>query len=498
MFCLLSQQRLLGISAVAVACLVPVLSACSESAGPPGGAAGSLVLDSVSMPGGLADADYNAPASLFFTTALDPVTVDPGAFTITRAGQQVPVVVSYQPGASVVELRVPFVPNESYRLTVANTLRGAGGSVLAPGAAWAIATRTPRQALVGPTESGYRLSFALDQNGVNHVLHDERASDLLYATCAAACEDGANWNQQVIASGSLFAGSIVADMVGGLHVGYLANSPIQASIAVRYLECQTGCNLQANWLGTQVASTGTATIPVLGIDHQGGVHLVFQSVAQGVPDLDYAKCSATCVDPTNWRTGRIAGLVGDPQIAMAIGDDATIHVVYHDLNGAELRYTTCTLDCTNTGNWKGTVLENVGNVGVVPSLVFSDDGKLHLSYTPINPDALVYASCSLPCDSRGRWEITTVTSVVQGSEQSSLAVSPDGRIHIAFRAALAGGVSRLAYATCIAGCSNPSAWQTGLLDPQAWGFFTVAVPDESGGLRVAYGDPGQGGLKYVQ
>ncbi len=134
--------------------------------------------------------------------------------------------------------------------------------------------------------------------------------------------------------------------------------------------------------------------------------------------------------------------------SIAIGRDGRRHISYLNGAGSDLRYATCFSGCDQAANWqKVTVDEGSAQMGFNSSLAMGPDGAIHVSYydrrerrPQVRPLRVrLHQGVQLDEGARSR------SGLVGG--YTSLALEASGRIHISYF-----GDGALSYATCRNGC----------------------------------------------
>jgi hypothetical protein len=227
---------------------------------------------------------------------------------------------------------------------------------------------------------GFYTSLAVDAGGRLHVsYYDGTNGELKYATCAAACELAANWQTVTVDADGLagFFTSLAVDASGRLHVSYYDDFYGN----LKYATCAAGCDDAANWrtatVDADAASVGHYTS--LAVDASGRLHVSYYDFSNG--DLKYATCAADCEAIANWETATVdaAGSVGS-YTSLAVDAGGRLHVSYYDGTNADLKYATCAADCGLTANWQAATVDAAGSVGAFTSLAVDASGRLHVSY----------------------------------------------------------------------------------------------------------------------
>ncbi len=220
----------------------------------------------------------------------------------------------------------------------------------------------------------------------------------------------------------------------------------------------------------------------LAIDAGGRLHVAYRDSTN--LDLKYATCEEACASSANWITTAVDqdGSLAY-SVSLAVAPDGELHVLYTDSDNFDLRYATCTADCTSQGAWTTATVDSVGNIGNFGSLGIDEDGRLHATYFVFSgPFHLRYATCTLSCAAPESWTTANIGPVGTGVFRASLAVDGAGRVHVAWPKH--SGSGDLQYASCAAECNQDASWELGSVD-----FFTTTpsiVVEENGAVHLTY------------
>jgi hypothetical protein len=352
-------------------------------------------------------------------------------------------------------------------------------------------------------------SLASGSDGRQHVAYfDATKADLRYATCASGCGAASNWSRGVIDQmGSVgYQSSLEVGSDGRRHVTYRDES----NRDLKYAHCAptANCSVTANWKKVRVdAGDDAGRGSALALGTNGQRHVSYYRLRVGQTGetmaLRYATCSSGCGQAANWTkvtieetpnsTAAPPGLLAS---SIAIGPDGRRHISYLNAGGSDLRYATCPSNCANPTNWRRvTIDESAQKIGFSSSLAAGQDGVLHVSYYDYSNGDLLYARCALNCWQASSWKKVRVATTNEVGSYTSLALEPNGRVHIS---ALEFTEEGLYYATCAAGCTVPGSWTGAVLDGAIShvGWYT-SITVRSGVVRVTYYDRGHGDLKYL-
>lgn len=165
---------------------------------------------------------------------------------------------------------------------------------------------------------------------------------------------------------------------------------------------------------------------------------------------------------------------------MVIDQAGKLHLAFHDTLNEDLVYAN-----NIGGTWNLTAVDSEGNVGIHPSIALGPDGSIHISYctdggniwTPC--DDLKYAS-----NAGGSWNVETVYQPFNGGISNDIAVDSAGHAHISFGAKtnpLYSAPTRQMYAT-----NQSGSWATKIVDTRNTGLVGSIALDENDVPHIAY------------
>ncbi len=438
-----------------------LLAACGGGGGegvtgpppePPSGGNGSTTLEVVSTqpPSGATAVETGVAVQAVFSLPLDPSTLTPATFVLSLGPARIAGALSYDPAGRAAQLVAPLLPGHSYEALIGSDIRSASGGGLAQPYRWSFTTRS-WQSLQLDREgvSVFFSSLTVDGAGRRHVTFGSRAR-LLYSTCAAQCDDPANWQTLAVEEGSGGVTSVAADGEGRVHVSYYDRGRGD----LRYAVCGSDCTVVENWQSIAVDETGDVGFySSLVVDGAGVRHIAYSDITQGA--LRYATCASGCTTAANWELITLDPL-DDAGRSPALAVDATgrRHVAYYAGGTDDLRYATCALGCGLAANWQRVTVDQVGDVGAYASLALDPEGAPHVSYFDASAMRLKYATCRSGCATAGNWRSLVVDPAGTSRGWTSIAVDRFGRVHLSHQ-----GERHLKYATCVIGCTEPFNWQ---------------------------------------
>ena len=186
-----------------------------------------------------------------------------------------------------------------------------------------------------------------------------------------------------------------------------------------------------------------------------------------------------------WQAGTVDQLSGEGSaISLAVDGSGRLHAVYWDGAGEDLRYATCESECATAANWTAITVDEDGNVGQSASLAIDPDGGLHVIYADIDNLDVRYATCTAACTTPASWTAATVDSVGNVTGFGSLTADDGGRLHAAYFDLTN---FNLKYSTCEAECATPEAWTSALLGDLGPGAQKAVIAvDGTGRVHTAW------------
>lgn len=486
--------------ALLLAVTVSVLGSCDDGQAPP---AVPLEVASVSPAANMTDVETGVAVRVVFTKPVDPVTVTSQSLVVRQGGIALPGVVTYAAAARTATIAVPLLPGGTYELEVTTAVATALGERLGTPHLSTFATRTLQAVNVDSQGVGLTSALARDALGRLHVSYwDFTNSALKYATCATACTSAVSWQLVTVDSAGQLAerSAIAVDATGRVHVLYddLTNGDL------KYATCAAGCHLAASWQ-TAIADSGgkVGSQPTLAIDGAGRLHATYLDVTTlNDAALKYATCLSACTTIAAWQSATVQGGLGVGEItsALVVESSGAVHVSYTDAVGQDLEYASCTAGCTSAANWQTITIDAVGDVGRQSSIAVDPAGRLHIAYYEFTKD-LEYASCAANCTVPASWQRVTVDSGGFSGETPSLKIDGAGRVHVSFYDR---GGGQLTYATCAIDCHDVAHWRRLSIDGIAGvGARGSLVLGPQGRVHISYGDNrtfdvAQHALRYIE
>jgi hypothetical protein len=278
---------------------------------------------------------------------------------------------------------------------------------------------------------GTYAALAVGPEGRLHVSYRHSgAFDLKYATCAAGCDTTANWETTIVDSAGAVGNysSVAEDSTGRVHVIYYASSGGD----LKYATCGGNCGLTPSWQTVVVDAAGLVGLHgALAVDGAGRLHVSYYDDTND--DLKYATCAAGCTAPAGWQTVTVSasGNVGQ-HTSLAVQADGRIHLGYYDVTNGDLRYATCATGCTGAAAWQTAAIDTTGDTGTYASLTVDRAGRLHLAYHDVTNADLRYATCAAACSAPAFWRMTTVDAGGDVGEFASVSVDRTGGVHFGY------------------------------------------------------------------
>ena len=330
---------------------------------------------------------------------------------------------------------------------------------------------------------------------VHIAYYDKDAGKIKYTSNTSG-----SWSSPIIIGSTTDPGlsttitSIALDPSGNVHVAYYYNNLGR----LIYTACPStsNCTQADNWTAAVVdASADVGSDVSMTADLSDGIHISYYDATN--KDLKYAACTSNCTNPANWKTVTVDNnLERGEYTSIAVDSSNHIHISYYDadtdvLNG-DLRYATCSSDCTNPDHpeyWTTIAVDSSGDVGYNSSIAVNA-GRIHISYYDFDNGNLKYALCSSNCTQSSNWATTTTDVPGDAGEYSSIALDSSSKVHISYYDKTN---DKLKYATNASG-----SWVTNTVDSASGtGEYSAISVDAGDTIHISYYDSTNSALKYA-
>ena len=284
---------------------------------------------------------------------------------------------------------------------------------------------------------GRYTSLAIGPDGRRHITYfDATNEDLKYAVCASNCTFAGAWTKGAVDKigdvGIYSSLKIGPDGRRYVTYGDLTNT------SLKFATCppSSSCTAAADWVKTTIDPDGTGGRGALALNEDGGKEVAYRARRQRARgmELRYAVCNGGCGQAANWfkvildQTGLGSG---SSVMSFAISGGMR-HITYYDADDEELRYATCASNCTNAAMWQKSSIDTDIHA-VHSSFVQSGPfGLRHVAYYDLFQGDLKYARCGLNCNAARNWKKVTVASTGDVGSYPSMAVEPNGRVHVSY------------------------------------------------------------------
>lgn len=174
----------------------------------------------------------------------------------------------------------------------------------------------------------------------------------------------------------------------------------------------------------------------------------------------------------------IGNVGGVPSIA--IDSNRKVHISYADYTNGDLKYAT-----NASGSWTIYTVDSAGNVGDYNSIAIDSRNKVHISYRDATNQDLKYAT-----NSNGNWITYTIDSSGMTGWDTSIAIDSNDKVHISYKSESNGD---LKYAT-----NSSGSWVVSTLDNNGWdGAFSSISIDHNDKVHISYYDQSSNKLQYA-
>jgi hypothetical protein len=325
----------------------------------------------------------------------------------------------------------------------------------------------PNETIDNVIPANAKISLSADANGKIHVSYiDDNSHSLKYANNILG-----SWTIATVSSGSVHADgvSLAIDSIGKVHICFQESDGYYS-----YLRYTT--NSSGIWVSTLIDTAVGLHDPGIAIDSNNKIHISYlddttyytlkyatnvsgawqTSIILSSPGIYPWLASAIAVDKNNkahicfyegsgesysikyitnvsgsWPVTNIdgwgGGIGGGEQVSIAVDQNISAHVAYYNHDNDNVKYAT-----KASGSWVSTIVGEVGvDYGVHDmSLALDNGGRAHISYISW-PYAGSTIALKYVTNKKGAWQAQMVES--DGTEyRSSIAISPDQRVHIGY------------------------------------------------------------------
>jgi hypothetical protein len=243
------------------------------------------------------------------------------------------------------------------------------------------------------------------------------------------------------------------------------------------------------WQAETVASSADPSRPVIAVDPDGGIHILFYDPT-GCHSVQYAYKAPGA---TTWTVAPLDNHAGEDAQYFSLAMDAAggLHASYFEGSaargcvqlGAGVRYANKPLG----GPWTTFQAARPSNGGQESSIDVDGSGEVHIVYdgTPNTLPTVEHAS-----GMQANWTVETVPSTDPFSGFPSIRVDPMHRLHVSAMSATS--TIGMVYAER----SPTGTWTTTPVDATARGTSSIDV-DGAGGVHIAYSDQALSILRYA-
>jgi len=340
---------------------------------------------------------------------------------------------------------------------------------------------------------GAYTSLAVDSSGDVHIsYYDERTGpgdgDLKYATY-----DGNSWTNTTIDSTDDVGEftSLVVDSSGDVHISYydvtngdlkytkLSSNPVIIEEPIAHWNFdEIGPRY---WTTSTLSSTEDGTYNSLVVDSNDEIHISYFN--ETINNLYYAH-----FDGNSWSHSLVDGggssYVNGQYNSIAIDSNDEIYISYYDGNEQDLKYA-----YLDGSTWLTSSIDTMGDVGKYSSIVIDSSNDIHISYYDETNDDLKYA-LGVGSGVSITWSISTVDSVGDVGDYSSIAVNSSNNAHITY---LDVSNENLKYAYY-----NGNSWINSTINSGGRVAHQTSITiDSSDNIHVSYFDNQNNNLNYA-
>jgi hypothetical protein len=280
---------------------------------------------------------------------------------------------------------------------------------------------------------------------------------------------------------------------GSVHIVY--NDYDNGTLKYAYCDAPGSCNTPIG-LDNMGTSGFPTTLISIGIDSANTISAGYYDYNNG--DLKYASCSSNCTQPSNWDIITIDSTddVGS-DISVTVSPSDTIHISYYDFTNGNLKYAFCSSNCTQASNWSTITIDSTGDIGISTSITVDSSDQVHISYYDFTNGDLKYAFCSSNCTQASNWSVVTIDSTGDVGDFTSITVDSSDQVHISYYDFTNGN---LKYAFCSSNCTQASNWSTTTVDSESEDvglYSSISINSNDSSINISYYDSTNGDLKYA-
>ena len=292
----------------------------------------------------------------------------------------------------------------------------------------------------------------------------------------------------IIGSGGPTTTSIAVDSSGHKHV----SSRGQNIGGLRYATDASG-----SWVVITVDTASAAGYySSIAIDSNDVLHISYFDDTN--KDLKYATCSSNCTTASNWNKVSVdtSNNVGY-YTSIAIDSNDAVHISHFDDTNKHPKYATCSSGCTTASNWDNVQVETSGSGGYFTSIAIDSNDAVHMSYFRWTNSEFKYATCSSGCTMTSNWNTVSFDSVgsLGTGHNPSMAIDSNDGVHVSYFDATN---NDLKYATCSSGCTTASNWNKVSVDTTGdVGYHSSIGIDSNDAVHISYFDETNDDLKYA-
>jgi hypothetical protein len=230
----------------------------------------------------------------------------------------------------------------------------------------------------------------------------------VYAECNQNCTNPANWQSLPLTTTFVSSGEgryFTLDPQG--RPRYLYNGSVNGQWGIYYVFCNSNCTNINNWYQTRISTLHPAGAFSLAYDSNGRIRLAYNNGSVWPPDwLSYAECDSGCELAANWHFTTLYELgdaydftlqvdaLGRPRLALYAG-------YYGDNRDNRLHYFWCNTNCLTPGNWSSYDLGLPDEYGINVDLVLDNQSRPRLAIATdiYYSEHVDYLWCNSNCES---------------------------------------------------------------------------------------------------
>lgn len=208
-------------------------------------------------------------------------------------------------------------------------------------------------------------------------------------------------------------------------------------------------------------------------------------------NLKYATCSSNCTTSTNWSLVTVDNANDVGHFSRIFVEGNNRHIVYQDKKNERLMYATCSNNCVSSLNWSKVALDS--NKGGFYSDVTASGSKIMIAYYNDSTKTLRYGECNNACNLAGSWSFISADATTKRGKHATI-THHNANPRISYFDENNGD---LMYAECNNSCSNAQNWVAIKVDTTGSAGLFTSISINNGKPRISYKRDNGDRLRYT-